>query len=338
MEERPVTRATPAPPPFDFAAAGNAVIKFLHQRVGFDLWMVTRTEENDWIVLQTEDHGYGIAPPTVFKWADSFCSRMVTGEGPRVAPRSSDVPAYASAPIGRKIRIESYIGVPITNGDGSLFGTLCAIHPTPQPDAIAKELPLVELMASMLSGILGSELRAIEGERRVERALSEAETDSLTNLYNRRGLDRLIVAEERRCLRYGHPACVVAIDLDGLKAVNDSKGHAAGDDLICTAATVLRETARESDVVARIGGDEFVILGLECEEPSAGILTQRMRAKLNDAGVAASLGFSMRDPARGLEYARHAADEAMYRNKAERKSFTPGRARSADASAANLTR
>jgi diguanylate cyclase (GGDEF)-like protein len=333
-----VTQSTSEPLPFDFAAAGNAAIKFLHQRLGFDLWMVTRTEENDWIVLQTEDHGYGIAPPTVFKWADSFCSRMVSGEGPRIAPRSSDVPAYASAPIGRKVKIESYIGVPITRGDGSLFGTLCAIHPTPQPDSITKELPLVELMASMLSGILASELRAIEGERRVERALSEAETDSLTNLYNRRGLDRLIATEERRCRRYGHPACVIAIDLDGLKAVNDSRGHAAGDDLICTAAAVLRETGRENDVVARIGGDEFVILGLECEEPSAGILTQRMRAKLHDAGVAASLGFAMRDPARGLEYARHAADQAMYRDKVERKGFGPVRARAAEASAAEQAR
>lgn len=329
MESRSVTPAPPVPLTFDFAAAGNAVIKFLHERIGFDLWMVTRTEENDWIILQTEDHGYGVTPPTVFKWADSFCSRMVAGEGPRIAPRSSEIPAYASAPIGKKVKIEAYIGVPITNGDGSLFGTLCAIHPSPQPDAIEKELPLVELMASMLSGILASELRAIEGERRVERALSDAETDSLTNLYNRRGLDRLVAAEERRCLRYGHPACVVAIDLDGLKAVNDSKGHAAGDDLICTAATVLRETARESDVVARIGGDEFVVLGLECEEPSAGILTQRMRTKLHDAGVAASLGFAMRDPARGLEYARHEADRAMYRNKVERKSFAPGYARAA---------
>ncbi len=305
---------------YDFAAAGSAVIRFLHQRLGFDLWMVTRTEGDDWIVLQAEDHGYSVAPNTVFRWADSFCSHMVAGRGPRVAPRSSDVPVYASAPIGRQVRIESYIGVPIHCGDGSLFGTLCAIHPTPQPEAIAKELPLIEMLAAMLSSVLTAELRAIESERRLERAQTEAETDSLTQLCNRRAWDRLLDLEESRCRRYGHPACVVVIDLDGLKTTNDTQGHAAGDELLRTAAEVIRKTARGSDVVARLGGDEFGVLGLECDEPEAIVMLQRIQAELNSAGVAASSGIAMRFPAMGLEFARREADQAMYREKMRRKS------------------
>ena len=70
----------------DFEAAGQRVLAFLHQRFGFGLWMVTRTEGEDWIVLQSEDHGYGVKPGTVFRWADSFCSEMVKGNGPRIAP------------------------------------------------------------------------------------------------------------------------------------------------------------------------------------------------------------------------------------------------------------
>lgn len=304
---------------FDFATAGSAVVRFLHERLGFNLWMITRTEGDDWIVLQAEDHGYSVAPHTVFRWADTFCSRMVAGEGPRVAPRSNDVPAYAAAPIARQIRIESYIGVPITCEDGSLFGTLCAIHPVPQPAEIVKELPLVELLAALLSSVLSSELRAINSERLLERAKSEAETDSLTHLYNRRGWDRLLDLEEARCRRYGHPACVVVIDLDGLKSTNDRSGHAAGDELLRRAAAAIRATARESDVVARLGGDEFGILGLECDDVEAAQLLQRIRAELEGAGVAASSGLAMRFPALGLEYARREADQAMYRDKAIRK-------------------
>lgn len=304
---------------YDFAAAGSAVIRFLHQRLGFKLWMVTRTEGDDWIVLQAEDHGYSVTPHTVFRWADSFCSQMVLGRGPRVAPRSREIPVYAAAPIGRQVNIESYIGVPIHCEDGSLFGTLCAIDPVPQPDAITKELPLIELLAAMLSSVLSAELRAIDRERRLERAQTEAETDALTQLHNRRGWDRLIELEESRCRRYGHPACVAVIDLDGLKSMNDLHGHEAGDELLRRTAHALRKTARESDVVARLGGDEFGLLGLECDDEESGRLLQRLRTELESAGVAASVGIAMRMPASGMEQARRDADEAMYRDKAARK-------------------
>ena len=54
----------------DFESAGRSILEFLHKRFGFDLWMVTRTDGDNWIVLQTEDHGYGVKPGTVFRWAD----------------------------------------------------------------------------------------------------------------------------------------------------------------------------------------------------------------------------------------------------------------------------
>lgn len=91
------------------------MLRLLHNRLGFDLWMVTRTEGDDWIVLHAEDHGYGIQDGTVFRWADSFCARMVEGEGPRIAPRSDAVPAYAAAPIGSQVRIGAYVGVPFAS-------------------------------------------------------------------------------------------------------------------------------------------------------------------------------------------------------------------------------
>ncbi len=58
----------------DFASASRAVLSYLHRKLGFKLWMVTRTEGEDWIVLDAEDHGYGVEAGTVFRWADSFCS------------------------------------------------------------------------------------------------------------------------------------------------------------------------------------------------------------------------------------------------------------------------
>jgi len=302
----------------NFETAGQAVLAFLHQRFGFDLWMVTRTEGDDWIVLQSEDHGYGVKPGAVFSWADSFCSEMVKGNGPRVAPDSNAVPAYAEAPIGRQVAIKAYVGVPLMDANGCLFGTLCAIDPSPQPEAIVQDQHLIELLAALLSTVLQAELKAAHEARRSERLELEAQTDSLTQLYNRRAWDRLLSKEEERCRRYGYPAIVLCIDLDELKRVNDTQGHAAGDALIARAADALRSAAREVDIVARLGGDEFGVIGVECDAEGAAALLGRIRKGLADFDVKASVGLAARHATTGLQGAWEAADRLMYDDKRTR--------------------
>lgn len=302
----------------DFEVAGQRVLAFLHQRFGFGLWMIARTEGEDWILLQSEDHGYGVKPGTVFRWADSFCSEMVKGNGPRIAPNSDSVPAYAAATIGRQVAIKAYVGVPLVDADGELFGTLCAIDPSPQSEDIVREQGLIELLARLLSTLLQTELKAASEMRRSERLELEAETDSLTQLYNRRAWDRLLFREEDRCRRYGHYAIVLSIDLDELKGVNDTHGHAAGDALIVRAADALRKAAREVDIVARLGGDEFGIIGVECDNNGAETLLSRTRVALADAKVKASVGLAPRIPSHGLKGAWEEADRLMYVEKRKR--------------------
>jgi diguanylate cyclase len=300
----------------DFETASREMLEFLHQRLGFELWMVTRTQGNDWIVLQSEDHGYGVKPGTVFNWADSFCSHMVKNKGPRVAPSSDKVPLYAAAPIAKQVPIKAYIGVPLVKSDGTLSGTLCAMDPTSQPNSIAQEQGLVEMCGNLLSTILQLELKANDEARRAERLEVEALVDPLTRLYNRRGWDRLLLAEEERCRRHGSPASVVVIDLNDMKRVNDTKGHAAGDEYLVRAGTVLRQIARTTDVVARLGGDEFGILSVECDRAGGEVMMQRLRAGLDQAQVKASMGLAVRNPANGgLKLAWTTADENMYEEK-----------------------
>jgi diguanylate cyclase len=303
----------------DYESAARAVLRFLHQRLGFGLWMITRTQGDDWIVLQAEDHGYGVADGSVFRWADTFCSRMVEGKGPRVAPRSREVPAYAAAPVAQMVPIEAYIGVPLTWQDGSLFGTLCAIDPQQKPDSLLQELPLVELLAGMLSTIMHGEMGLAAEKRRAERAVAEASLDALTGLYNRRGWDELLADEEERCRRFGTSACVISIDLDGLKEINDTQGHQAGDVLLRRAALALREAIRQQDVPARCGGDEFMILGVDCDELAAATLAERIGDVLEMHQIEASIGYSLRDPTIGLGAAVEDADQRMYDVKRSRK-------------------
>ena len=304
----------------NFEEAGQAVLKFLYQKFGFNLWMITRTEGDDWIVLQSEDNGYNVQPGQVFRWADSFCSHMVQGKAPRIAPRSEDIPLYVNAPIAKQVEIKAYIGQPLTKEDGSLFGTLCAIDPKPQSEAITKEAGLIDLLGQMLSYILQGELREVEQIRQRERFKEEALNDSLTGLFNRRAWDNLISLEEERCKRYGHPTAILMIDLNNLKTVNDSLGHTAGDELIQKAATALKGCVRSNDIVARLGGDEFAILSIENNQINAENLVNRVLQVFAEANISAAIGLAMRNPLNGLLKALQEADEKMYAHKKKIKS------------------
>ncbi|HVF13432.1 MAG TPA: sensor domain-containing diguanylate cyclase [Acidimicrobiales bacterium] len=304
----------------DFPTAATAVLQFLQSRLGFDLWMVTRAVGEDWVILNATDTDYGVESGDVFKWSDSFCSRMVAGVGPRVAPRSTEVLCYAEAPIGHQLSIRAYIGVPLTRADGTLFGTLCAVDTDEQKDEILAEQPMVELMAQMLSTVLERDLAVGEIERRAQQLEDLAMLDALTGLPNRRAWDGALAREEQRCERFGHPATVVSIDLDGLKHTNDTQGHEAGDALLRRAAKALHSGIRVHDTVARTGGDEFALLAAECAPEDAAAVVSRVTEALADAGIDASIGFGVRRPGGGgLEAAWRTADANMYRTKAIRK-------------------
>lgn len=299
----------------NFEQASKAVLAFLHQRLGLSLWMVTRTQGENWIVLSVEDDFYQVESGAVFKWTDSFCSRMVQGLGARITSDVAQSPVYLQAPIGQQVPIQAYVGVPLVDKHGLLFGTLCAIDPQPQDAKIEQELPLVELCARLLMSILECDMQKMEAQRRAERSEQEALSDGLTGLYNRRAWDNLLMQEELRCGQYGYSAAVFVIDLDNLKQINDTLGHIAGDNLLKKTAQCLKDVLREQDVVARIGGDEFVIMAIESDEKAAIEIARRLQAALTIAQIPASLGFDVRHPIHGIIHAWNHADRKMYVHK-----------------------
>lgn len=109
-----------------------------------------------------------------------------------------------------------------------------------------------------------------------------ANTDGLTALANARSFYAAIERESERHTRYGHPFTVAYVDLDNFKVVNDTLGHAAGDELLRRVAETITETMRDSDSVARLGGDEFGILMPETGEATAATALERVRKALID--------------------------------------------------------
>jgi diguanylate cyclase len=154
--------------------------------------------------------------------------------------------------------------------------------------------------------------RIAELEAELARARKEAMTDPLTGCINRRGWDRLLAAEDDRCTRHGLDAIVVALDLDGFKAVNDRGGHEAGDEMLRRCARALRGCVRGHDVIARPGGDEFALLAVHTDasgEPEP--LLARLRSMLERDGVRASMAAATRGGSGTLAEAWRAADRDM---------------------------
>lgn len=159
--------------------------------------------------------------------------------------------------------------------------------------------------------------------QRETQAKQEGMTDMLTSLLNRRGWDQAVRAAEARCKKDNLNACVIVIDLDGLKRINDTEGHARGDDFIRRAGNALRAAARSDDVLARLGGDEFACLSVGCAPEHANVVLKRLSQSMQKASVPASIGYAMRDLAGSINGAFQEADEAMYKHKRARKAQKP---------------
>lgn len=163
---------------------------------------------------------------------------------------------------------------------------------------------------------------------RVEGLISEldvtARRDPLTGTLNRRGLDERFGIELARARRTGEPLTIVTADLDGLKEINDRYGHRAGDEALEFAADVMASGLRDVDVLARAGGDEFVLLLPNCL-PEAGLeIAEGLRRRLGERSAAESSPVTLSVGVAGSpplpldpELLMTASDRALYRAKAE---------------------
>jgi diguanylate cyclase (GGDEF)-like protein/PAS domain S-box-containing protein len=127
-----------------------------------------------------------------------------------------------------------------------------------------------------------------------------ADLDSLTGLYNRRRFEHEVTTQLRYAERYQRPGALMLLDLDTFKFVNDSYGHPRGDQLLCQIGATLRATVRDTDVVARIGGDEFAVLLREALPADAERIARDLNAAIkvaSDPTVGASIGIAAFDGA-----------------------------------------
>jgi diguanylate cyclase (GGDEF)-like protein len=217
------------------------------------------------------------------------------------------------------------IGFPLVCRNNTV-GALVALDVLPSAASPAPGPALI----FALRGLFEAAAIALDNALALQKAEALSVTDDLTRLYNSRYLNQVLRRETKRASRSGRPLSLLFLDLDGFKAVNDTYGHLAGSKVLVEVAAIMRRCARETDVVARFGGDEFSLVLPETGRDGAVSVASRIRERLSSWTFLASEGLSVHltasigvatlpDVAASSEELIRAADMAMYRVKAAGK-------------------
>jgi diguanylate cyclase (GGDEF)-like protein len=198
-----------------------------------------------------------------------------------------------------------------------------------RPPSRAIVMRLAAEVDALAAQLQDSRARILELEARVD-------VDPLTDTLNRRGFARELKRSLAYVKRYGTSAALIYVDLDGFKPVNDRHGHGAGDAVLKAVAAALVRNVRASDVVARIGGDEFVVLlwnvggsaaAAKAAALESAVYATPVRWGASTLAVGASAGVALLGPLDASAAVLERADAAMYARKAERKGILDAAAR-----------
>jgi diguanylate cyclase (GGDEF)-like protein len=202
---------------------------------------------------------------------------------------------------------------------GQTVGALVALDRAP---ALRQPKFTVGTLSKFLAALEPGAI-ALDNALRVQRAEALSVTDDLTQLYNWRYMQQVLRRETKRALRGNRPLSLLFVDLDGFKSINDSHGHLFGSRALVESASVIRASARETDIVARFGGDEFALVLPDTASDGAVSVGERIRDRLAahrflegdglSIALTASVGVAtLPDVAATAEELIQAADEAMY--------------------------
>ena len=245
----------------------------------------------------------------------SFCGHAILGDEIFViSDAAADIRFHDNPLVTDNPHIRFYAGCPLSASDGNKLGTLCII------DRVPREFG--EDDANLLRDL------ALMAEQELV-SIQLASTDELTKISNRRGFETLSSYALEVCQRLNKQATMLFFDMDLFKEINDGFGHAEGDKALCAFAQVLRETFRTSDVLGRIGGDEFAVLLSDTGIDYVDTTLERLQQAVNRLNLDACRGYDIHYSVGAIEFnavdhgdihkLMSAADELMYKHKKQKQ-------------------
>ncbi|MFT2816692.1 sensor domain-containing diguanylate cyclase [Leifsonia sp. A12D58] len=248
------------------------------------LTTIDRSADNQHVLFARNVGGIQVTEGLDVPFSQSVCKRALDEE---VVYASDVATRWADNELAAQIGIQTYFSVPITTVSGGLYGTLCGISGTPVAEKPNAE-SVLRLFAQLLAQNIERELMYAQLQGMNAELESHASTDALTGLPNRRtlidALRRMLATGERD----DRGVLVGFIDLDGFKVINDEHGHDIGDEFLVAMARQLGRELREGDMLARIGGDEFIVIGWGPVTTASAVSADSAGARSADADASTS--------------------------------------------------
>ncbi|MBD8893841.1 diguanylate cyclase [Roseibium litorale] len=254
----------------------SRILKIGCRYYGLPLGVISHIEESTYSVKWVECPSGEIEPGLTLPLGDTYCSHTLNATGPLAIAHAAKS-EISGHPCYERFSLEAYIGAPILV-DGVRYGTICFTSHTPRRDEFTQT---DKEIIRQFSDWIGTEIarqRDHEALLAVQARLERmASVDDLTKVLNRRAFLERAETEVARFRRTGNPFSVVIADIDHFKSINDTYGHATGDEVLRRFAATLSHALRAIDVLGRIGGEEFGIILDNTRSEDAVLVCERLR-------------------------------------------------------------
>jgi len=261
----------------DQIGAAHTALAGIEQLVSAGCWTIylisdAKTVEDSCLeAIAVRDRDLQLGTADAEEWRRMYMPDL---DATRYESKAAHLAAAGMGTIKKKERGKHVLAVPLICGE-RVLGVLEGIRESGKDSSFKKsEIELLDALSLPLASALANAVRIAEAER-----LSQ--TDDLTKLHNARYLRQFLLNEIRRARRYGTSVTALFLDLDDFKQVNDLHGHLVGSHVLMEMAGVILSSVRDTDALARYGGDEFVIVLPDTGTDLAGVVAERIREKIS---------------------------------------------------------